>query len=200
MKGLNFHHIFSSWETRQCCQSKYVFTSKCLRLLTYCGYVTPSDFFFSKYQTLSRRWHFRQQVSHAWKMLQSTDGALKWLHRNRTHVTDRFNFPEVTFMMNVDRTEKREKFFFFIVNVTFGKFLKLNSELGHKYFQTISYVIIPERLKIILWKLHWGQPLTYPVTLYWRLTQKRHHCLSVWDRCCFSRWNSILENRCGIFI
>lgn len=45
MKDTNFHHIFYSWETRQCCQSKYVLTSKCLRLLTYCGYVTPSDFF-----------------------------------------------------------------------------------------------------------------------------------------------------------
>lgn len=45
MKATNFHHIFYSWETRQCCQSKYVLTSKCLRLLTYCGYVTPSDFF-----------------------------------------------------------------------------------------------------------------------------------------------------------
>lgn len=63
---------------------------------------------FSKYQTLSRRWHFRQQVSHAWKMPQSTDGALKWLHRNRTHVRDRFNFLDVTFMTNADRTEKRE--------------------------------------------------------------------------------------------
>lgn len=26
------------------CQSKYVLMSKCLRLLTYCGYITPSDF------------------------------------------------------------------------------------------------------------------------------------------------------------
>lgn len=124
MKDSNFYHIFSSWDS--CCSSKYVLTSKCLRLLTYRGDVTASN--FSKYQTPSHHWHFRQQVLHAWKKLQSTDGALKWLNRNRMHARERFNYLDVTFMTNADRTKKQEKCAFFIVNVTFGKYLKLNSE------------------------------------------------------------------------
>lgn len=57
----------------------------------------------------SHHWHFRQQVLHAWKKPQSTDGALKWLHRNRMHVRERFNYLDVTFMTNADRREKPEK-------------------------------------------------------------------------------------------
>lgn len=53
-------------------------------------------------------------------------------------------------MTNAYNREARQMFFFFIVNVAFGKFLKLNSEQGHKYLQTTSYVILSERLKIIL--------------------------------------------------
>lgn len=68
---------------------------------------------FSKYQNPTHHWHFRQQVLHAWKKPQSTDGALKWLHRNRMHIRERFNYLDVTFMTNVDRTEKQEKCAFF---------------------------------------------------------------------------------------
>lgn len=101
------HHIFYSWEMQQRCHSKYVAYERVFTLVDILQ--LRNAVWFSKYQTLLRRWHFRQQVSHAWKMPQSTDGALKWLHRNRTNVTDRFNYLDVTFMTNADRTEKREK-------------------------------------------------------------------------------------------